>query len=164
MKQQRYDRAAALGYAKKWALGRNPAYFDFTNLGGDCTNFVSQCLYAGTGVMNDTPVTGWYYRSAGDRTASWTGVEYLWRFLLSNRGPGPAGQICRPEEAQIGDVLQLGDGAGRFYHAALVVRPGRDPLVAAHDNDAWNRPLSSYDFQAIRAVHIVTESQLTIGN
>ena len=28
---------------------RNPAYLDFHGLGGDCTNFVSQCLYAGAG-------------------------------------------------------------------------------------------------------------------
>lgn len=154
---ERYDRSKALGYAEKWALGRNPAYFDFTRLGGDCTNFVSQCLFAGTGVMNFTPVTGWYYRSAADRTASWTGVEYLYRFLLTNQGPGPIGRPCRLEEARIGDVLQLGDGAGRFYHAALVIQPGPDPLVAAHDNNAWNRPLSSYVCQAVRAVHIIGE-------
>ena len=54
-----YDRGATTAYARRWALGRNPAYYDFTELGGDCTNFVSQCLFAGSGVMNLTPVTGW---------------------------------------------------------------------------------------------------------
>ena len=74
-----YNRDAAVTYAARWAFSRNPAYLDFQQLGGDCTNFVSQCLYAGSGVMNFTPVYGWYYRTASNRTASWTGVEYLYR-------------------------------------------------------------------------------------
>ena len=149
-----YQRAAAAAYAKKWAFGRNPAYYDFTALGGDCTNFVSQCLFAGTGIMNYTPVTGWYYRSPSDRTASWTGVEYLYRFLTANQGPGPSAHLCQPEQALVGDVIQLCNSVGRYYHTALVVQPGRDPLLAAHDNDAWNRPLSSYSFFALRTLHI----------
>ena len=54
-----YDRSAAVAYARKWAFGRNPEYYDFGGIGGDCTNFVSQCLYAGAGVMNFTPELGW---------------------------------------------------------------------------------------------------------
>jgi len=73
-----YDRESAVAYAKRWALSRNPQYFDFTEIGGDCTNFVSQCIYAGAKVMNFTPIFGWFYRSASDRTASWTGVEFLY--------------------------------------------------------------------------------------
>ena len=61
LKEMEYRREAALQYAKQWALGRNPRYYNFEELGGDCTNFASQCIYAGSGVMNYTPVTGWYY-------------------------------------------------------------------------------------------------------
>jgi len=32
-----YNRANAVAYAKKWAYGRNPKYYDFSDLGGDCT-------------------------------------------------------------------------------------------------------------------------------
>jgi hypothetical protein len=77
MRERGYDRESAVQYARRWALGRNPAYYDFENIGGDCTNFVSQCLYAGAGIMNYTPVYGWYFNSLSDRTASWSGVEYL---------------------------------------------------------------------------------------
>lgn len=42
-----YDREKAVAYAHKWAYGRNPAYADFSAMGGDCTNFLSQCLHAG---------------------------------------------------------------------------------------------------------------------
>ena len=43
---ENYNRAAAVLYAHKWAYGRNPRFYDYENLGGDCTNFASQCIYA----------------------------------------------------------------------------------------------------------------------
>lgn len=68
MREVPYDRAAAVNYARRWALGRNPVYYNFENVGGDCTNFTSQSIYAGAKIMNFTPVMGWYYRSSYDRT------------------------------------------------------------------------------------------------
>ena len=50
-----YDRNAVVLYAHQWAYGRNPAFYDYEHLGGDCTNFASQCVFAGSGVMNFTP-------------------------------------------------------------------------------------------------------------
>ena len=107
-----YNRAAAAAYAKKWAFGRNPAYYNFDKLGGDCTNYASQCLYAGSGVMNFTPVTGWFYKTANDRTASWTGVEYFFRFLTENEGAGPFGEEAPLDELEIGDFVPRGVDVG----------------------------------------------------
>ena len=45
---QDYNRAAAVAYAHAWAYRRNPRYYNYEELGGDCTNFASQCLYAGS--------------------------------------------------------------------------------------------------------------------
>lgn len=39
-----YDRQAAFEYAKNWAFRRNPRYYNFEKIGGDCTNFASQCI------------------------------------------------------------------------------------------------------------------------
>ena len=80
-----YNREKAVSYAEKWAFSRNPRYMSFDGIGGDCTSFVSQCLYAGSGVMNYTPVMGWYYNSAADRAPAWSGVPYLYQFLTGNR-------------------------------------------------------------------------------
>ena len=128
----------------------------FERLGGDCTNFVSQCLFAGCGVMNFAPVFGWYYRSANDRTASWTGVEFLYNFLTANDGAGPYAEEIPLVQLQPGDVIQLGRTGGDFYHSLLAVGFfGGVPLVAAHSFDAYARPLSSYSFERMRAIHIL---------
>lgn len=151
-----YDRAAALSYAKKWAFGRNPAFYDFSNLGGDCTNFASQCIYAGANVMNFTPVFGWYYISADNRTASWTGVEYLYNFLVSNKGAGPFAEEVPIDQLEIGDIVQLGRATGDFYHSPVVVGfSGNNILVAAHSYDAFGRTLASYHAAQYRGIHIL---------
>ena len=154
MREIPYDRAAAVDYARRWALGRNPAYYDFQALGGDCTNFASQCLFAGAGIMNYTPVTGWYYRSVSDRTAAWTGVEYLYAFLTGNRSVGPYAHVVPPAAAQPGDIVQLGTWTGDFYHSPVITAVAPVILVAAHTFDALDRPLSTYRYDTARFLHI----------
>lgn len=154
MKETAYDRAAAVAYARRWAMGRNPAYYDFEDIGGDCTNFASQCIYAGAGVMNYTPVMGWYYRSASDRTASWTGVEYLWDFLVNNTSVGPYGHEVSRSQAQPGDIVQLGNARGDFYHSPVITAIRPRILVAAHTYDALDRALDSYNYDKVRIIHI----------
>ena len=151
-----YDRKAAVSYARRWALKRNPAYLDFQGIGGDCTNFVSQCLYAGSGVMNFTPAFGWYYRSAADRAPAWTSVEYLYRFLTENQGAGPYAAVVRSSEVCPGDVVQLANPGERYTHAALVIEvSGGELYVASHSFDAWRKPLSAYRQPVRRFLHIV---------
>ncbi len=152
-----YRREQAVVYAETWAFGRNPAYYNYDGLGGDCTNFVSQCLYAGCGVMNPTPLYGWYYWSANDKTPSWTGVPYLHNFLVRNQGPGPFGHLAQLQDLLPGDIIQLSDGAAHFYHTLLVVQsdgslPGT--FVASHTMDSFLRPLSTYSFGGYRCIHL----------
>ncbi len=54
MKQKQYERQKAIEYAKQWAFLRNPKYYNFDSVGGDCTSFISQCIYAGSNTMNFT--------------------------------------------------------------------------------------------------------------
>ena len=154
MREIPYDRTAAVAYARVWALLRNPMYYDFEHVGGDCTNFASQCIYAGARVMNNTPVTGWYYRTSSDRTASWSGVEYLYSFLTANRGVGPYAREVAQEEAQPGAIVQLGTRDGHFYHSPVITATGPTLLVATHSDDALNRPLYTYAYDRARFLHI----------
>lgn len=156
LKETGYDRKRALEYARRWAYGRNPLFYNFTGIGGDCTNFISQCLLAGCCVMNCRKTFGWYYASASYRTPSWTGVRYLFDFLTGNEGPGPYGKTAALEELGPGDLVQLGDAYGSFYHTLLITGGQRGNfLVAAHSFDAYDRPLKSYDYKTLRPVRIL---------
>lgn len=149
-----YDSFSAVEYARRWALGRNPEYYDFEELGGDCTGFVSQCIFAGAKVMNFTPIFGWYYLSPDDRTASWTGVEFLYDFLTGNVGAGPYAREADEAAALPGDIVQLGRYTGEFYHTMVITESAPEILVAAHSYDALDRPLKTYDFEIVRFLHI----------
>ena len=156
-----YDREAAIAYAHQWAYGRNPEYFDYEKIGGDCTNYASQCLYAGTGVMNFTPTYGWYYRDANDKAPAWTGVPYFFNFMTrTQEDEGPFGIQAPLERCLPGDFAQLYFRGEQFGHTPIIVAMGEpitleNTLVAAHSYDADYRPLSTYPFQELRFIHIL---------
>ena len=156
-----YRRQQAVAYAHYWAYRRNPAYYDFEAIGGDCTNFASQCLYAGTGVMNFTPTYGWYYRSPEDRAPAWSGVEFFYNFLTrAEPSPGPIATASEDLRlARPGDMIQFLFDGDVFQHTPVVIStdgsgdPGRI-FVAAHSNDADCRPMDTYAYQRYRLLHI----------
>ena len=151
-----FNREAAFSYATRWAYERNPQFYDFSSLGGDCTNFASQCLYTGCGVMNYTPETGWYYIDLGNRAPAWTGVPFLYSFLTTNEGPGPIAQLSPLYMAEAGDIIQLQNQSGRLYHSLVVLaNTGNDILVASHSDDALFRPLSTYNYNNAYLLHIL---------
>ena len=155
MKEYPLNISTEIKYARKWAFSHNPAYYNFENIGGDCTNFVSQCLYAGGAVMNYTRDTGWYYSSLHNRAAAWTSVEYFYRFIVNNKGIGPFGRIIPVDHVNAGDVIQLNTD-GKFHHSLLVIDVrGGVPYVAAHTFNAYDRPLTTYAYDDLRCMKII---------
>ncbi len=159
MKTVNYDREKAVKYAQRWAMDRNPCYYDFEHIGGDCTNFASQVLFAGYPVMNYEAEFGWYYIDANDRTPSWTGVEFLHKFLVNNKREGPAGIETGVDGIKPGDIIQLSFSEGRFHHSPVVVKCGHPPkldniLIAAHSYDRTDYPVTNYSWKDIRFIHI----------
>ncbi len=153
----------AVTYAKRWALDRNPLFTNYTGIGGDCTNFVSQAVLAGSCKMNFTQDFGWYYLSDSFRAPAWTGVEYFYDFITqneefasNNRGVGPFGTEITMDTARAGDIVQLANELGDFYHTLFVSGTDeRGLLVCAHSDDALDRPLASYTYSSSRALRIL---------
>ena len=151
-----YEREKAALYAERYAFSQNPVFGDFREIGGNCTNFVSQCVYAGCCKMNYTETFGWYYISLEDRSPSWTGVEFFYNFIIENADVGPFGRVATSDELEIGDVIQLGREEEGYYHTLLVVGfDGEDLLVAAQTDNAYARPLSTYDYDFARYIKIL---------
>ena len=158
-----YDRRRAVEYARRWALSRNPLFIDFTGRGGNCTSFVSQCIFAGAPVMNYTPTFGWYYVSPENRAPAWSGVDELYDFLTGapdfaaqNGGYGPFGTDARSAmTADVGDVIQLANDSGAFYHTLIISQfTSDDVLVCANSDNALDRPLSTYNYASMRVIHV----------
>lgn len=152
-----YNRVAAVEYALQWALSFNPQYYNFTSLGGDCTNFVSQCLHHG-GIPMNYAQYGWYYVDLSRRAPAWTGVEELWNFGVSNTGTGLYLSPCTQDELQEGDIIQLGRQSD-YYHTLIVTEVrvgalGRAIYVSAHDYAARNVPLTQYAYQRLRCAKV----------
>ena len=150
-----YNRGKAVDYAQKYALTPNPKFYFFGGIGGDCTNFVSQCLLAGGCTMNFTQYYGWYYKSESSRSPSWTAVAYLLRFLLDNNEVGPFAKIVKPEEIELGDVILLQQNPSHFNHSVIVSKIVNGKiLVCAHTDNAKDRPLDDYFFNKALYLHI----------
>lgn len=159
-----YNRAGAVSYADKyaglaWGAGNNNNYNrnyrDFNDRGGDCANFVSQCLGdqdGGKMAMDNL----WYYdRREHAGSQSWVRAESFGDWLLYNgrgrrleRGTFP--DLNQPtskfprgaiREMVPGDIIGYGE-RGFSRHLAIVV--GTDsqgyPLVNAHNVDRYHCP------------------------
>ena len=137
-----YNRTAAVGYANTWCGGkRNTAqYCDYTGKGGDCTNFVSQCLLAG-GVKLKGTGCGGTFTGGGElsdalRAAGWKST-YGYKV-------GPPANI-RP-----GDVIQFYGGCKNYVPGStsncnkghtVFVQSGSGPgavACASHTSDRCN--------------------------
>lgn len=159
MKYIEYDRLAVVEYAKKWAFSRNPQYYDFDAVGGDCTSFASQCIYAGSKKMNYAKDGGWYYINGNNKSPSWSGVEYLYQFLIKNNTSGPQAVETTQNKIEIGDIAQLSFDGEKFGHTLVIVNIEnkftlRGIKIASHTYDNFNKAISEYNFKKIRFIHI----------
>ena len=119
-----YSKARCAEYAKKYGDRPNVDYYVYFNRlqGGDCTNFLSQCIYHG-----GLPMTAhWYHNNKKSYSTSWIRVVELRDYLMNNhiaRGyyeqmpayPGGVGISGTP--------IQFSDGK-TWHHSAVVL--GRD--------------------------------------
>lgn len=135
-----YDRDAAVSYANKWWNSHNPEYETFRV---DCTNYVSQCLYAGGAPMRGNPVReeGWWY-DGGTWSFSWSVSHSLYWYLKTSTQGLTATEAEKPEELMPGDVICYDfEGDLKWDHTTIVVAKDNEnmPLVNAHTDNSKNR-------------------------
>jgi hypothetical protein len=140
-----YDRKRAAAYADRWWEAGNPAYLEFAV---DCSNYVSQCLFAGGAPMNYTNKrgSGWWYRGQSGKqelwSYSWAVADSLRRFLASSGSGLKATQVHSPQELAEGDIISYSWlGNGHYGHSTVVAAiDGQGmPLVNAHTVSSKHR-------------------------
>ena len=98
---------------------------------------------------------GWYYNNANNKSASWTGVEYLYKFLINNKAEGPRGILIEKNKLEIGDLIQLSFNGIIFGHTLIISEIDEGIIkICAHTVDSKDRVLDSYNYKKIRFLHI----------
>ncbi len=121
-------------------------------MGGDCTNYASQVMYAGTPGFDQQGTNKWYYSGYNSRSPSWTSVLALRGYLLSNRGEVGhySGFLTSKTYLKTGDIVQLGN-----YHSVVVHRNNSGTIyVSAHTSAALNKPLSDYGNPTLTCIQL----------
>jgi hypothetical protein len=122
-----YNRQATVNYALQWWDKANPAYRNFGS--NDCTNFVSQCLFAGGWSMkgwNKWSLSHWFYYSTIYYSNTWTVADDFSKFLTVYSGRGQARSLTyKPlnQHFNIGDIVQIDyDGDGKWDHTMIITK------------------------------------------
>jgi len=153
-KRVAYDRQATVNYANRWWDSNNPAYLAFKD---NCTNFASQCLFAGGGPMNYTGKRelGWWYVGMDHHQELWSfswAVAHALQTYAVRSATGLHGKaVSSPQELELGDMISYDwNGDGRFQHNAIVTaKDGMGmPLVNAHTTNSKQRYWSYRDSYA----------------
>lgn len=162
-----YSGSAAANYAKRYALNYNSATYPFYSAiaGGDCTNFVSQCLFAGgipkvgsktiEGVYSST--TQWYcictydpgYQSGNGReyalSTSWIRATDFNTYMTSiaRAKTIKTNTTSLYNSCAVGDVVQLLSSAGSPYHTVIISeKTSAGASYCGHTNDTDGSPIS----------------------
>ena len=128
-----YNSYLAVKYATKYAFSYNPKYKNFDKSGGDCTNFVSQCLHAG-----NIPLTNTWKPYSN----SWIRVNDLYNYLINNK---IGIDVTSKNDYREGSIIQFfSNQKGYFSHSGIITKSldYGEYLYTCHSYDKLNFPLS----------------------
>lgn len=152
----------AVKYAKNYYSSYNSAYPDWTASGGDCANFISQCLYAGGKKMKGTPGTSaaaqnwanWFSKGTScninNVSSTWRGANAFKNYWQSNAsGYSKFSKVGTSSYNYgfVGDAVSLLNSNGSAYHTLIIVgydSTNKDFIVAAHTFNTKTAHLSDY--------------------
>ena len=132
-KDSNFNITEACAYAENFALKPNPNYKSFDGIGGDCTNFISQILYAG-GIKQT--------KDWKPYTLPWVRVEDLYIYLTTQK---LATKLPNENSLSKGCLIQFyTPEIGKFFHNGFITYelPNNDYLYCCHSYNKLNYPLS----------------------
>lgn len=171
-----YDRNKAVAYASKWVSPdralRNPKWFVYDDMGGNCNNYISQCLFAG-GIPMDIygPMDfqwKWYSdmvnpkQVSRGRAPAWTGVNEFYTYCRKNTGFGLVSSAdSNFYSGEKGDIIFYGT-EDNWHHAVIItdiVKDNKghpiDYLINSNTTDRINYPVSAYSYSNMRLVKVL---------
>lgn len=154
-----YDREAAVAYAREYLDERNPDWHDYSGQGGNCQNYVSQCLLAG-GIPMDLEGTArwkWFGEAQNDSAAetgctlSWINVDSFYEYARDNTGAGLKAETDADfDSGQVGDLVMMGT-PDDWNHIVIITEVVKnengetvDYLICSNTTDVRDFPASAY--------------------
>jgi hypothetical protein len=165
----KYDRIAAVNYAVKYAIKPNKEYRYFHSInedGGDCTNFVSQCLRAGGAPLDYNKHRPWWYNiEQGNASICWAVAHSLYWYLKTNHDIGRSAikglQVEDISELEIGDLVFYENYQNIIFHSAIITSftaasGSIEPRISQHSFNQLNETYKkSYDYKKNHFLKIV---------
>lgn len=174
----KYNRQKAVEYADKYYAKYNSKYKDYNGIGGDCTNYVSQCLgdkEEGGGLAFDRTWFCTYPKySKAEGSRAFVNADAFKAYLVySGRGRvikrGTFSELTKPtdnnpigivEKIQIGDLICF-EKKGQIDHFSIVTAKDSKgyPMINSHTTDRYHVPFDlgwgskTVKFHLIRIVH-----------
>lgn len=172
-----YQPEAAVNYAKAWVNPektlRNLEQFGvYDEVGGNCNNYISQCLNAG-GIPMDIlgdEFTQWKWYSdeinldetETGRSPAWAGVDEFYLYARENSGYGLSAVVDdNVYSGSVGDILQFGVD-NQWLHSVIITQVVKDKdgkvvdyLIHSNTTDRISYPASAYGYPQQRLIKIL---------
>ena len=163
-----YNYINAVNYSSQWCgvsvagnlntnnttgAGYNPSFYYWNPYGGDCANFVSQCLLSGGFQMDET----WYasFAPPGTQTPicattydqasqAWRGAYALRNYLVNSLGYSE-NRITSSNSAQTGNLIYYNSeyaqsGTPKHFVIIVGINNNGQVLINGHTYDAYQYP------------------------
>jgi hypothetical protein len=165
--QNIYNRISAANYAIKHALEPNKEYKYFQSIGeggGDCTNFVSQCLKAGGAPMNYNNLRPWWYDKKMEKASiCWAVAHSLYWYLKINKNANriKGREVEDVRELEIGDLIFYEDHQNIIFHSTIITSfivtfGNKEPLISQHTFNQLNATYKkNYDYKKAHFIKII---------
>ncbi|MBS4188949.1 amidase domain-containing protein [Bacillus sp. FJAT-49705] len=164
-----YNRTAAVNYAVEWYNKRNSQYNRHTL---DCTNFVSQAVFAGGKSMTKPTVrpggilettSYWYseryslpaYNYGYRESTSWIRVVDFYSYWSRTQATVvSSSKTSIINNANLGDVVQLKRSSdGRWFHSMIVTKKANGTIyLSGHTNDTLNKSINNITADSFRVI------------